>query len=414
MAILIDLALLLIGAVGTLAAFGGKTWTEGSDPVVQRVTPRGWVSLVCLVLAVVFGITKSVVAKLDQDRKDAVTSAEKDKAKADAEADKASLNGQLLQARTQAELADEELKQLQKSDDSALTQLGEQKTTLSDVRVRLKSTKDDLSRETRANMLLGFANEGRIVKDVKVFLPLAERSAQVKSINEAFLPRFDVESCKEHTQVDVSVAFTGTSFADLRYEPSDEHLSHKYYLEHPPRADLLQTFDRNNDLIRITEDREDTPFNQGHDKEYRSTRYGYNLQIRSIKQNAAAAQMYRLFANSVSRSLTIYAQWPETTELYPKRCEDTIRKYFEVAFSKALLIIVLDDKQNETLVFRMKALPPEFLRGIKGQRFTRLSVPFTEYSDPLTLAGEGDFELVTDWPDSAASEAAPSRGSQNR
>jgi len=72
MTILIDLALLLIGAVATLSAFGGKTWTEGQEPVIQRITPRGWISLVCLVLALVLGVTKSVVTKLDQNRKDAV------------------------------------------------------------------------------------------------------------------------------------------------------------------------------------------------------------------------------------------------------------------------------------------------------------------------------------------------------
>ena len=122
--------------------------------------------------------------------------------------------------------------------------------------------------------------------------------------------------------------------------------------------------------------------------------------------------MYRLFSNPVSRTLTVYASWPETSEIYPRQCEDAIRKYFATAFDKALLILVLDNKQNETLIFRMKALPPEFSRGVKGQRFTQLSVTFTE-SSQLTLAGEGDFELVKDWPDSDPG-GAPARGSQSR
>jgi cell division protein FtsB len=55
---LLGLALIVLSAVSTLAAFGGETWQPGSTPLIKRVTPRGWVSLVCLASALMLGILK--------------------------------------------------------------------------------------------------------------------------------------------------------------------------------------------------------------------------------------------------------------------------------------------------------------------------------------------------------------------
>jgi hypothetical protein len=40
----LNIALLLAGTVATLAAFGGDAWTRGNEPIIRRVTRRGWVS----------------------------------------------------------------------------------------------------------------------------------------------------------------------------------------------------------------------------------------------------------------------------------------------------------------------------------------------------------------------------------
>jgi hypothetical protein len=60
MTVLINVVLLALGFVGTLAAFGGETWKKGDEPLLNRVTRRGWLSLFCLFLALTLGITKEV------------------------------------------------------------------------------------------------------------------------------------------------------------------------------------------------------------------------------------------------------------------------------------------------------------------------------------------------------------------
>ena len=57
---ILNIALLVVGASSTIAAFGGKTWTEEDKPLVERITLRGWASIVCLVFALVIGIVREL------------------------------------------------------------------------------------------------------------------------------------------------------------------------------------------------------------------------------------------------------------------------------------------------------------------------------------------------------------------
>lgn len=76
MGLLLNLLLLVLGSLATLAAFGGKTWVEGPEPLPRRVTRRGWVSLTCLVLALSVGAIREIRSDrqgdaLKKDRDDA-------------------------------------------------------------------------------------------------------------------------------------------------------------------------------------------------------------------------------------------------------------------------------------------------------------------------------------------------------
>ncbi len=64
MNILLNIALLIIGAASTMSAFGGKTWREGPEPILERITSRGWISLFCLILAVFLGVTKEIRSQI--------------------------------------------------------------------------------------------------------------------------------------------------------------------------------------------------------------------------------------------------------------------------------------------------------------------------------------------------------------
>jgi hypothetical protein len=58
--VILNIALLVIGTTATLSAFGGETWEKEQKPIVERITKRGWVSLLCLAFALVLGVVKEV------------------------------------------------------------------------------------------------------------------------------------------------------------------------------------------------------------------------------------------------------------------------------------------------------------------------------------------------------------------
>jgi hypothetical protein len=60
MSLFLAVILLVLVATATMAAFGGDTWVKGTEPLLKRVTWRGWVSLSCLVGALVLGIVKEI------------------------------------------------------------------------------------------------------------------------------------------------------------------------------------------------------------------------------------------------------------------------------------------------------------------------------------------------------------------
>jgi len=60
MTFVINLALLLLGTTGALAAFGGETWRKGDEPLSKRISRRGWLALVCMLATLMLGITKEI------------------------------------------------------------------------------------------------------------------------------------------------------------------------------------------------------------------------------------------------------------------------------------------------------------------------------------------------------------------
>jgi FtsZ-binding cell division protein ZapB len=66
--LVLNLLLALLGLTATLAAFGGETWRKGEEPLRQRITSRGWVSVFCLLAAFSLGIVKEVRSNAEQEQ----------------------------------------------------------------------------------------------------------------------------------------------------------------------------------------------------------------------------------------------------------------------------------------------------------------------------------------------------------
>jgi hypothetical protein len=68
----LNIALIVLSIGSTLAAFGGETWTKGSEPMLQRITRRGWASILLMTLTLSLGTTKELLS-----RREAVVSAKR-------------------------------------------------------------------------------------------------------------------------------------------------------------------------------------------------------------------------------------------------------------------------------------------------------------------------------------------------
>ena len=105
----LSIALLIVGAGSTFCAFGGKTWTEGTEPLIDRITGRGWISLVLLLTALSIGVCKEIYSAKSQAEKDTASEQNLHTAKADADRKQAELQNKLQEAKSKIDLANQKL-----------------------------------------------------------------------------------------------------------------------------------------------------------------------------------------------------------------------------------------------------------------------------------------------------------------
>lgn len=60
MQLYLNVAILVLGSTGAIAAFGGDTWHREELPWSRRVTGRGWLALTCMIATLCLGIVKEV------------------------------------------------------------------------------------------------------------------------------------------------------------------------------------------------------------------------------------------------------------------------------------------------------------------------------------------------------------------
>jgi hypothetical protein len=213
--VLLNLVLLVVGTTATLAAFGGKTWREGSEPILERITQRGWVSLICLVLALGLGIVKEI----DTEAAAKVAKAEADKKQA---ADKVEADTRQEELKDKLAKSEAQLTALQALDEATKERLGETKVTLDDVRKSLSSARDDLGEQSVANVVTSLANANVNVKDILIYIPLTLKSSQSATSKDALLSHFDLESCRRVTKAEVDLMTGHYNYEEIDYQSLGE------------------------------------------------------------------------------------------------------------------------------------------------------------------------------------------------
>lgn len=101
----ISVLLLIAGFAATIVAFGGDTWIKGEKPFLERITARGWISIVALIVALALGMCKEVLTKSEEVAKDAQTIARE----AELKADRKILQGKLDTLQGQVETTGQQL-----------------------------------------------------------------------------------------------------------------------------------------------------------------------------------------------------------------------------------------------------------------------------------------------------------------
>ena len=109
----LSIALLFIGVASTACAFGGKTWNEGPERFIERITPRGWISLILLLLAFGIGVCKELYSNKEQAQKNAADETAAKEARNDSDRKQDDLRYRLNLAQSQLETSNAKIEGLE-------------------------------------------------------------------------------------------------------------------------------------------------------------------------------------------------------------------------------------------------------------------------------------------------------------
>jgi hypothetical protein len=62
MELFLNITLVITGFMFSISAIGGDTYNKGSQPLLERITKRGWLSIICLLLTLGCGVAKEYLS----------------------------------------------------------------------------------------------------------------------------------------------------------------------------------------------------------------------------------------------------------------------------------------------------------------------------------------------------------------
>jgi hypothetical protein len=201
----LSIALLMVGTTATLAAFGGKTWKEGAEPILERVTPRGWISLMCLVLALLLGGYKEIHSASEEKLREANEKAEAAKKEMDSNQKQAELRSKLESTQHQLELAGKDLERLDQKAGLTQARLDDAKASLDTVQSTLSQTEIDLNLQSVAQLTTALADSKKTVSDIWLILPMGSGARRSQFPVDMFLPQVNEKSCSHIKGVAIGI-----------------------------------------------------------------------------------------------------------------------------------------------------------------------------------------------------------------
>lgn len=272
----------------------GKTVDEGTSPFISRINARGWVSLVCLFLALAVGVFKEIR-----------TSQESAKAAAET-----------------------------------------------------KEARYEVERQGLLNLLTVLGNSEQRVADVQFVIPFTDKGTESTTIQGSFLPVFSMPACAKQTEIEIGVWLgKGGSNTNL-YRADDLEDHHQHLDVSPPTADVLlhpDDMDPSNVLssLRISIG-QDTSNLRAYaldihvlDQNESVVHFLYpNLPIGYFPMSIRAhTPQPTLFGDDLTEKPN-----PD----YSPKCDEEVEKYFRVAFDRAYVGITLSKNRDIVIFYRLK------------------------------------------------------------
>jgi hypothetical protein len=379
MTIFLNIALLVIGAASTMSAFGGKTWREGPEPILQRITTRGWISLLCLILAVSLGVTKEIRSQISATL--AKTNSEKEQAAAKAQARESELQMKLANAGV------ENLKLSAKGAQDKLelteSKLEATEETLNEVRSNLTSTREDLQQENNLGLLSVLATAKLGVSDVTFVIPFTSKGNSSLAFYRALMPSNFPDVCQEQVKVIVILSTTDSDeFEFLQYEPDDIESQHDYTLLDPSEISKgTEVNEPTADVLLSGADYEDqVKYVVRAIGQTSSNRAAFVADIHFGQNGPSASGLIKSLQGQDGRPITIVSKSDQPPD---RRCSNLVNKYFAAAFDKAYMRLTLNNPEHLTMFYSLKALPQFNDKGNWGLPFAIDSKPAVSANDDL-------------------------------
>jgi hypothetical protein len=388
----LDILLLMVGAASTMAAFGGKTWRDGPEPILERITARGWISLFCLFLAVSLGVTKEVRSQAAD--KLAKSNSEKEHAAASARAREAALQLKLANAgvenlKLSAQGAQDKLELTE-------SRLEATEMTLNEVRSNLTLTRDELQQENNLGLLSVLATAKLGVSDITFVIPLTRRGNASGIFYNALMPRKFPSICVAHTTVALVLGApgddSGQGFEWLQYDPDDIENQHDYTSLFPDEISKgTELIGPSADALLAGEDYEDqVKYVVKAIGQASSNQTALVADIHFGQNGPSASGLIKALQRQNGRPITIISRNEHASR---KQCSPLVKQYFASAFDKAYMRLTLNNPEHLTMFYSLKAITQFNDNGNWGLPFAIDSKPAVSANDEL---GE---VLRIDWLD---------------
>ncbi|MGA2891021.1 MAG: hypothetical protein ABSE51_23615 [Terracidiphilus sp.] len=414
---LLNIALLAVGSAATLAAFGGETWKKGESPIYRRITVRGWVSLLCLALALFLGVAREILAAKENAA-----------AKAEADKERVYLTNELNAAKQREETLDLRVADLSEINKLIRNQLSDAQTTLGTVKTNLSTTTEALHDESLAGLVSSLTTSGQFVRDMFLYIPITNKVTSGDDFRHFLLPHFNSLECNDLVGSEVDLRITENQSESLIYDSEDGKRTHTYYKDNLPKIDIVA----------------DLPSGPNQPIFAGMKMHGRYMYFAGFHpKRLLAPQVYSTLVASGTDVIEIKGYWPKTfktkeeyksaAKKYPKvfknvdesrlpdtdvhlsgdntlpmpsECTEQMNNYFNAAFEGAQLTLLLkgQDKektipdQNLTVSFRLKA--QRVVKTMEKNHVRSVAVLFRVVAPPTfdSMDGVDVQKHDKDWP----------------